>query len=113
MPVAWDCVSVAPARTPDGHVTVPEEVIHSMQKNKIGLKGVSSVPIFTWEKPDTLCRTFGDTSGERCSVSQLDSEKVYISAFLVTYILFSGTQSVQSVCECATMCVTGRLQDRL
>jgi isocitrate dehydrogenase (NAD+) len=39
VPVAWDCVSVAPVRTPDGHVTVPEEVIHSMQKNKIGLKG--------------------------------------------------------------------------
>lgn len=39
-PVAWESVSVAPIRTPDGRVTVPEEVIHSMQRNKIGLKGV-------------------------------------------------------------------------
>jgi isocitrate dehydrogenase (NAD+) len=38
-PVVWESVSVAPVRTPDGHVTVPEEVIHSMQRNKIGLKG--------------------------------------------------------------------------
>ena len=37
--MAWESVSVAPVRTPDGHVTVPEEVIHSMQRNKIGLKG--------------------------------------------------------------------------
>lgn len=35
----FESVNVAPVRTPDGHVTVPEEVIHSMQKNKIGLKG--------------------------------------------------------------------------
>ena len=39
VPVEWESVSVAPVRTPDGHVTVPEEVIHSMQRNKIGLKG--------------------------------------------------------------------------
>ena len=113
MPVAWDCVSVAPVRTPDGHVTVPEEVIHSMQKNKIGLKGVFDACLHLG-KQGILCRTFGDTSGERCSVSQLDSEKVYnIAAFLDIYIQFSDTQSVQSVCKCATMCVTGRLQDRL
>ena len=28
-----------PVRTADGRVTVPEEVIESMQRNKIGLKG--------------------------------------------------------------------------
>ena len=33
-------MSVQPIRTPDGKVTVPEEVIHSMARNKIGLKGM-------------------------------------------------------------------------
>ena len=38
--MSWESVSVAPVRTPEGYVTVPEEVIHSMEKNRIGLKGV-------------------------------------------------------------------------
>ena len=28
-----------PVKTLDGRVTVPEEVLHSMERNKIGLKG--------------------------------------------------------------------------
>ena len=39
VPVSWERVSVAPVRQPDGKVTVPDEVIHSMERNKIGLKG--------------------------------------------------------------------------
>ena len=38
----WESVSVAPVRTPDGHVTVPKEVLESMERNKIGLKGEDS-----------------------------------------------------------------------
>ena len=38
----WESVSVAPVRTPDGHVTVPKEVLESMERNKIGLKGENS-----------------------------------------------------------------------
>lgn len=30
---------MAPVRQPDGKMTVPDEVIHSMESNKIGLKG--------------------------------------------------------------------------
>ena len=37
--MAWESVSVAPVRTPDGRITVPDEVIDSMHRNKIGLKG--------------------------------------------------------------------------
>ncbi len=38
-PVSWDRVSVEPVRLPDGRMTVPQEVIESMERNKIGLKG--------------------------------------------------------------------------
>lgn len=43
--MAWESVSVKPVRTPDGHVTVPEEVILSMQRNKIGLKGEEELKV--------------------------------------------------------------------
>lgn len=39
VPVSWEPVSVEPIKTPDGKVSVPEEVITSMTTNKIGLKG--------------------------------------------------------------------------
>lgn len=39
VPVSWESVDVKPVKTPDGKVTVPEAVINSMAKNKIGLKG--------------------------------------------------------------------------
>ena len=32
-------MSVEPVKTADGRVTVPEEVIKSMERNKLGLKG--------------------------------------------------------------------------
>jgi len=38
--VSWEPVNVKPVKTPDGKVSVPEEVITSMTKNKIGLKGM-------------------------------------------------------------------------
>ena len=38
-PVDWERVSVAPVVGPDGKTTVPPEVIDSMQRNRIGLKG--------------------------------------------------------------------------
>lgn len=40
MPLSWERVSVKPVKMPDGRVTVPDEVITSMQQNKIGLKGL-------------------------------------------------------------------------
>ena len=43
--MTWESVSVAPVRTPDGRVTVPEEVILSMQRNKIGLKGEEEIQV--------------------------------------------------------------------
>lgn len=39
VPVAWEPVSVKPVKTDDGRTTVPEEVIESMRRNKVGLKG--------------------------------------------------------------------------
>ena len=41
VPVTWESVSVKPVKTADGRVTVPEEVLQSMERNKIGLKGMS------------------------------------------------------------------------
>ncbi len=38
-PITWEPVDVSPVKTPDGRVTVPEGVIQSMERNKIGLKG--------------------------------------------------------------------------
>ncbi len=43
-PVTWERVSVEPVRLPDGRMTVPEEVIQSMERNKIGLKGMHIRP---------------------------------------------------------------------
>lgn len=39
VPITWDRVSVKIIKTPDGKVTIPEEVFTSMKENKIGLKG--------------------------------------------------------------------------
>lgn len=41
-PISWEPVDVKPVKTPDGKVTVPEGVISSMERNKIGLKGLLS-----------------------------------------------------------------------
>ena len=38
-PVDWEKVSVAPVMGPDGKTSVPPEVIDSMTRNKVGLKG--------------------------------------------------------------------------
>ena len=38
-PVSWEKVSVKPVEGPDGKTTVPPEVIDSMKRNKVGLKG--------------------------------------------------------------------------
>ena len=79
--MAWESVSVAPVRTPDGRVTVPEEVIHSMQRNKIGLKGRCeysekvgvNIVRSEYVKGSGRCtrcvrlRSSGDTGGERSS----------------------------------------------
>jgi isocitrate dehydrogenase (NAD+) len=39
VPIGWEKVSVKPIVGPDGKTTIPSEVIESMQRNKIGLKG--------------------------------------------------------------------------
>ena len=71
---------MAPVRTPDGHITVPEEVIHSMQKNKIGLKGFYPVSVCVCGVcSEHFHRTFGDTSGKRCCLSEPDPAKVAIA----------------------------------
>lgn len=45
-PITWEPVSVKPVKTADGRVTVPDEVLHSMERNKIGLKGTFSTQRF-------------------------------------------------------------------
>ena len=45
VPVTWEPVSVKPVKTADGRVTVPVEVLQSMERNKIGLKGM---PLQSW-----------------------------------------------------------------
>ncbi|XP_003389955.2 PREDICTED: probable isocitrate dehydrogenase [NAD] subunit alpha, mitochondrial [Amphimedon queenslandica] len=39
VPIGWETVSVKPVIGEGGRVTVPEDVIHSMKRNKVGLKG--------------------------------------------------------------------------
>lgn len=39
VPVSWEPVDVQPIKTEDGRTTVPDDVIVSMQANKVGLKG--------------------------------------------------------------------------
>ena len=39
MPIEWEAVSVEPVKMPDGRVSVPKEVITSMERTKLGLKG--------------------------------------------------------------------------
>ena len=38
-----------PVKTPDGKVTIPEEVFTSMKANKIGLKGETPSPCLGYE----------------------------------------------------------------
>ena len=77
VPVEWESVSVAPVRTPDGHITVPEEVIHSMKRNKIGLKGKVCVCVCVCLRRWLLFyRSTGDTSWKRSSFSQSHIKKV-------------------------------------
>ena len=37
--MTWETVDVRPIQGPDGRTTVPDDVIHSMECNKVGLKG--------------------------------------------------------------------------
>ncbi|XP_062517366.1 isocitrate dehydrogenase [NAD] subunit alpha, mitochondrial-like [Corticium candelabrum] len=39
VPIDWDPVDVTPVRTPDGKTTIPQSVLDSIDKNKVGLKG--------------------------------------------------------------------------
>ena len=43
MPIDWDPVDVTPVRTPDGKTTIPQSVLDSIDKNKVGLKGLLHV----------------------------------------------------------------------
>lgn len=43
VPVEWEPVSVRPVKNEDGSTTVPPEVIDSLTKNRVGLKGVVCV----------------------------------------------------------------------
>ncbi len=38
--MSWEPVNVEPIKTDDGNITVPNEVIESMKRNKVGLKGI-------------------------------------------------------------------------
>ncbi|XP_065836250.1 probable isocitrate dehydrogenase [NAD] subunit alpha, mitochondrial [Oscarella lobularis] len=45
VPIEWDPVDVTPVKTPDGKTTVPQAVLDSVHRNKIGLKGPLATPI--------------------------------------------------------------------
>lgn len=42
VPIEWEEVTVTPILLPDGKTTIPTVAINSMNKNKIGLKGLTS-----------------------------------------------------------------------
>ena len=39
MPIVWEDVDVTPVQLPDGRTAIPDEVVQSVRRNKIGLKG--------------------------------------------------------------------------
>merc|ERR1719210_1809246 len=45
VPIAWEPVDVTPVRGPDGVMTIPKEVIDSVNRNKVGLKSPLMTPI--------------------------------------------------------------------
>ena len=44
-PIAWDPVDVTPVKNPDGTMGIPQAVIDSVNKNKIGLKSPLMTPV--------------------------------------------------------------------
>jgi len=45
VPIAWEPVDVTPVRGPDGVMTIPKEVIDSVNRNKVGLKSPLMTPV--------------------------------------------------------------------
>ena len=44
-PIAWEPVDVTPVKNPDGTMGIPQAVIDSVNKNKIGLKSPLMTPV--------------------------------------------------------------------
>ena len=44
-PIAWDPVDVSPVKNPDGTMGIPQTVIESVNKHKIGLKSPLMTPV--------------------------------------------------------------------
>ena len=44
-PIEWEPVDVTPVRMPDGSMSIPKEVIDSVNRNKVGLKSPLMTPV--------------------------------------------------------------------
>ena len=44
-PIAWEAVDVTPVKNPDGTMGIPQAVIDSVNRNKIGLKSPLMTPV--------------------------------------------------------------------
>ncbi|CAK9302529.1 unnamed protein product [Gordionus sp. m RMFG-2023] len=47
VPIQWESVDVTPVKAPDGTSQIPQAVIESFKRNKVGLKGPLATPIGT------------------------------------------------------------------
>lgn len=45
VPIDWEEYDVTPIKSPDGKTRIPSDVIESVTRNKIGLKGPLGTPI--------------------------------------------------------------------
>lgn len=45
VPIIWETVDVTPVRGPDGKIGIPQAVIDSVNRNKVGLKGPLMTPV--------------------------------------------------------------------
>lgn len=86
VPVDWDPVDVTPVRQPDGTMSIPQEVITSVNRNKVGLKSPLMTPVGKGFRSLNLAlrKTFGLYANVRPCRSIAGYETLYDNVDVVT-----------------------------
>ena len=86
VPIDWDPVDVTPVRQPDGTMSIPKEVIDSVNRNKVGLKSPLMTPVGKGFRSLNLAlrKTFGLYANVRPCRSIAGYETLYDNVDVVT-----------------------------
>jgi isocitrate dehydrogenase (NAD+) len=86
VPIDWDPVDVTPVKLPDGTMSIPKEVIDSVNRNKVGLKSPLMTPVGKGFRSLNLAlrKTFGLYANVRPCRSIAGYETLYDNVDVVT-----------------------------